>query len=55
MSKGGHGIEGGVGGTGGIGYGVGRARVGAETFAEICNGFVEVISWKTMVSFKSLL
>jgi hypothetical protein len=30
--------------------GVGRAKVGAETFAEIINGFVDPISWKTMVS-----
>ena len=29
---------------------VGRARVAAETFAEILNGFVDVISWKSMVS-----
>ncbi|WFD01256.1 hypothetical protein MYAM1_004018 [Malassezia yamatoensis] len=28
---------------------VGRARVTAETFAEILNGFVDVVSWKTMV------
>jgi hypothetical protein len=34
---------------------VGRVRVGAETFAEILNGFVDVISWKTMVrSFPSV-
>ena len=29
---------------------VGRARVGAETLAEVINGFTEVISWRTMVS-----
>lgn len=28
---------------------VGRARVTAETFAEILNGFVDAVSWKTMV------
>lgn len=28
---------------------VGRARVTAETFAEILNGFVDVVSWKTML------
>lgn len=28
---------------------VGRARVGAETFAGIINSFFETISWKTMV------
>ncbi|EPQ31782.1 uncharacterized protein PFL1_01114 [Pseudozyma flocculosa PF-1] len=28
---------------------VGRARVTAETFAEILNGFVDVVSWKSMV------
>jgi len=27
---------------------VGRARVGAETIAEVVNGFVEPISWKTL-------
>ena len=27
---------------------VGRARVTAETFAEILNGFVDAVSWKTM-------
>ncbi len=31
---------------------VGRARVAAETFAEIVNGFVDVISWKSMVSWR---
>ena len=30
---------------------VGRARVGAELIAEVVNGFVEPISWKTLVSF----
>lgn len=29
---------------------VGRARVGAELVAEVINGFVEPISWKTLVS-----
>jgi hypothetical protein len=29
---------------------VGRAKVGAETIAEVVNGFVEPISWKTLVS-----
>jgi Di-sulfide bridge nucleocytoplasmic transport domain len=29
---------------------VGRARVSAETFAEIVNSFIEPISYKTMVS-----
>lgn len=29
---------------------VGRARVGAEMLAEVVNGFVEPISWKTLVS-----
>lgn len=28
---------------------VGRARVTAETFAEILNGFVDAVSWKTML------
>jgi len=28
---------------------VGRAQVGAETFAGVVNGFVDPISWKTMV------
>lgn len=28
---------------------VGKARVGAETLAEVINGFTEVISWRTMV------
>lgn len=30
---------------------VGKTRVVAETLAEIVNGFVEVISFKTMVCF----
>ena len=29
---------------------VGRARVGAGVLAEVVNGFVEGISWKTLVS-----
>lgn len=29
---------------------VGRAKVGAETFAGVVNSFVDPISWKTMVS-----
>lgn len=29
---------------------VGRARVAAETFAQVANSFVEEISWKTLVS-----
>lgn len=29
---------------------VGVARVGAETLAEVVNGFVETVSWRTMVS-----
>jgi hypothetical protein len=29
---------------------VGRARVGAELIADVINGFVEPISWKTLVS-----
>jgi hypothetical protein len=28
---------------------VGRARIGAELIAEVVNGFVEPISWKTLV------
>lgn len=28
---------------------VGRAQVGAETFAGVVNSFVDPISWKTMV------
>ena len=34
---------------------IGRARVSAETFAEIINSFIEPISYKTMVSPSSLL
>lgn len=30
---------------------VGRAKVGAEMLAEVVNGFVEPISWKTLVRF----
>jgi Di-sulfide bridge nucleocytoplasmic transport domain len=30
---------------------IGRARVSAELIAEVINGFVEPISWKTLVSF----
>jgi hypothetical protein len=33
---------------------VGRARVGAELIAEVVNGFVEPISWKTLVNDHSL-
>lgn len=29
---------------------VGRARVAAETFAQVANSFVEEISWKTLAS-----
>ena len=28
---------------------IGRAKVGAELIAEVVNGFVEPISWKTLV------
>jgi hypothetical protein len=28
---------------------VGRARMGAQTIAEVVNGFFDVISWRTMV------
>ena len=28
---------------------IGRAKVGAEMLAEVVNGFVEPISWKTLV------
>lgn len=28
---------------------VGRAKVAAETLAEVVNGFVEPITWKTLV------
>jgi len=31
---------------------VGRAKVGAELIAEVVNGFVEPISWKTLVCTK---
>ena len=34
---------------------VGRARVGAELIAEVVNGFVEPISWKTPVRLLLLL
>lgn len=30
---------------------VGRAKVGAEMIAEVVNGFVEPISWKTLVLY----
>ena len=33
---------------------VGRAKVGAELIAEVINGFVEPISWKTLVSRLSI-
>lgn len=33
---------------------VGRAKVGAELIAEVVNGFVEPISWKTLVSNTNL-
>ncbi|KAH3676216.1 hypothetical protein WICPIJ_009176 [Wickerhamomyces pijperi] len=33
---------------------LGRAKIGAETFAEIINGFIKPISWKTMI-FLSLI
>lgn len=29
--------------------GLGRAKIGAETFAEIINGFIKPISWKTII------
>ena len=29
---------------------VGRAKVAAETFAEILNGFGDTVSWRSMVS-----
>ncbi len=32
---------------------VGRAKVGAELIAEVINGFVEPISWKTLVGLYS--
>lgn len=31
---------------------VGRARVAAETFAQVANSFVEEISWKTLVNLR---
>ena len=31
---------------------LGRAKVGAELIAEVVNGFVEPISWKTLVCIK---
>lgn len=34
---------------------VGNARVGAEIVAEAVNGFVEVISWRTMVSLPAFV
>ena len=34
--------------------GVGRARVVAETIGEVINSFVEPISWKTLVSNRSV-
>ena len=34
---------------------VGRAKVGAELIAEVVNGFVEPISWKTLVCIKEEL
>ena len=34
---------------------VGRAKVGAELIAEVVNGFVEPISWKTLVCLLSKL
>ena len=33
---------------------VGRAKVSAELVAEVVNGFVEPISWKTLVSIQGL-
>lgn len=33
---------------------IGRAKVGAETFAEVINSFVDHISWKTMVGSVAL-
>lgn len=30
---------------------VGRAKIGAETFAEIINGFIKPISWKSIIFF----
>lgn len=34
---------------------VGRAKVGAELIAEVVNGFVEPISWKTLVGSSAIL
>lgn len=34
---------------------VGRAKVSAETFAEIINSFVEPISYKTMIFFSIIV
>ncbi|PVV05195.1 hypothetical protein BB560_000290 [Smittium megazygosporum] len=34
---------------------IGRGRIFAETFAEIINGFIELISWKAMLFFFMLL
>ncbi|KAH9815525.1 Di-sulfide bridge nucleocytoplasmic transport domain-containing protein [Melampsora americana] len=32
-----------------------KSKIGAETFAEVMNGFVDVISWKTMIFILSLI
>ena len=34
---------------------IGRAKVSAELLAEVVNGFVEPISWKTLVSFPQVI
>ena len=34
---------------------IGRAKVGAELIAEVVNGFVEPISWKTLVSYSTIV
>lgn len=34
---------------------IGRAKLSAETFAEIINGFIEPISYKTMVNIVSVV
>lgn len=34
---------------------VGRAKVGAELIAEVVNGFVEPISWKTLVGLSAFI
>ena len=34
---------------------VGRAKVGAELIAEVVNGFVEPISWKTLVRHRAFV